>query len=139
MSYVIPIGGFLLVICLASWQVGEWVSRLVPPVAWDGNIIQISWPALTRAEYCTSIFLKLALYINICSSRRCLLLSLYLFSFRDGAKLIFSLIRVVLTVQDVHNKSFPLQDSANQSFLPSKQLIQSFLSSGQYLVNLFLL
>ena len=38
-------------ICLASWQVGEWVSRLVPPVAWDGNIIQISRPALARAEY----------------------------------------------------------------------------------------
>ena len=51
MSYVIPIGGFLLVICLASWQVGEWVSRLVPLVAWDGSIIQISRPALVKAEY----------------------------------------------------------------------------------------
>ena len=55
MSYVIPIGGFLLVICLASWQVGEWVSRLVSPVARDGNIIQISWPALARANTSLSL------------------------------------------------------------------------------------
>ena len=51
LSYVIPIGRFLLGICLASWQVEEWVSQLVPPVARDGNIIQISRPALARAEY----------------------------------------------------------------------------------------
>ena len=55
MSYVIPIGGFLLVICLASWQSGEWVSRLVSPVALDGNIIQISWPALARANTSLSL------------------------------------------------------------------------------------
>ena len=38
-------------ICLASWQVGEWVSRLVPLVARDGHITQISRPALVKAEY----------------------------------------------------------------------------------------
>ena len=51
LAYVIPIGGSLLVICLDSWQVGEWVSRLASPVAQDGNIIQISRPAWARAEY----------------------------------------------------------------------------------------
>ena len=40
MSYFIPIGGSLMVICLASWQVGEWFSRLASPVARDGNIIR---------------------------------------------------------------------------------------------------
>ena len=82
MSYVIPIGGFLLVICLASWQVGEWVSRLVPPVARDGNIIQISRLALARAEYITNIGAKLCiLYLYLFVS---VLIFFYLSSLYNG-------------------------------------------------------
>ena len=43
--YVIPIGGSWLVICLASWQVEEWVSKLASPEAQDGNSIHMYIPA----------------------------------------------------------------------------------------------